>query len=502
MVIDYCNFFGYCILYLDYFKGILVIVSLKSMFDNLSKQQNNKQSENKSVQPVQDAPQQPVAPKEDVSQKIERLREKGVKQGSRKKLYSIIGIAVILFFVGGVVAGSYFYRDDIINFLSSKDEGLVACAMDAKICPDGSSVGRVPPDCEFAECPVVAEKDYYQVLEDKCNGSSCCLSSVQRMRENNYKESDEYRNCPEGFMGNMLRCESSLKWCEPIKKGTICTQDAALNFFGTGQGNDPCDRSCESDDDCKLECGCECISKNEECIYTGIECEQPEPDYGCQCVNQTCKYNYIETENEINTSDWQTYRNEEIGIIFKYPRDWLFDIVEDNSYQLIPGDPRNCGEVAGEWTCLDRIYFGVIKNEKQLDIKTFLKEEYGWEPLEDFIIDFKEILIDNKKVFSFIALNAFDGSASNSFWVPLEDGNFFKISDSYLAAQLIETYNQILSTFKFLQDTDNDGFFDDEEAQYGCDINNPDSDGDGFLDGDEVENGYDPMGEGRLRSKK
>jgi hypothetical protein len=29
----------------------------------------------------------------------------------------------------------------------------VACTMDAKICPDGSAVGRVGPNCEFAPCP-------------------------------------------------------------------------------------------------------------------------------------------------------------------------------------------------------------------------------------------------------------------------------------------------------------------------------------------------------------
>jgi hypothetical protein len=29
----------------------------------------------------------------------------------------------------------------------------VACTMDAKICPDGSAVGRVGPNCEFASCP-------------------------------------------------------------------------------------------------------------------------------------------------------------------------------------------------------------------------------------------------------------------------------------------------------------------------------------------------------------
>lgn len=29
----------------------------------------------------------------------------------------------------------------------------VVCTMDVKLCPDGSSVGRVAPSCEFAPCP-------------------------------------------------------------------------------------------------------------------------------------------------------------------------------------------------------------------------------------------------------------------------------------------------------------------------------------------------------------
>lgn len=33
------------------------------------------------------------------------------------------------------------------------DDNIVACTLDAKICPDGSSVGRVGPNCEFAPCP-------------------------------------------------------------------------------------------------------------------------------------------------------------------------------------------------------------------------------------------------------------------------------------------------------------------------------------------------------------
>lgn len=33
------------------------------------------------------------------------------------------------------------------------DTSQVACTMDAKICPDGSAVGRQGPHCEFAPCP-------------------------------------------------------------------------------------------------------------------------------------------------------------------------------------------------------------------------------------------------------------------------------------------------------------------------------------------------------------
>jgi hypothetical protein len=36
---------------------------------------------------------------------------------------------------------------------STSTDSFVACTMDAKVCPDGSYVGRVGPACEFAACP-------------------------------------------------------------------------------------------------------------------------------------------------------------------------------------------------------------------------------------------------------------------------------------------------------------------------------------------------------------
>jgi hypothetical protein len=39
------------------------------------------------------------------------------------------------------------------SFTRELRDDEVVCTMDVKECPDGSFVGRVPPDCEFSPCP-------------------------------------------------------------------------------------------------------------------------------------------------------------------------------------------------------------------------------------------------------------------------------------------------------------------------------------------------------------
>lgn len=46
-----------------------------------------------------------------------------------------------------------------------------ACTLEAKICPDGSSVGRTGPNCEFAPCP----------SETSCNGTTCTATTSQEI---------------------------------------------------------------------------------------------------------------------------------------------------------------------------------------------------------------------------------------------------------------------------------------------------------------------------------
>ena len=53
----------------------------------------------------------------------------------------------------------------VVSYMSNviRESSTVACTMEAKICPDGTSVGRSGPDCEFAPCP----------SEASCEGGAC-----------------------------------------------------------------------------------------------------------------------------------------------------------------------------------------------------------------------------------------------------------------------------------------------------------------------------------------
>jgi len=60
-----------------------------------------------------------------------------------KKTIIIIVIVLILLGVAWFV----------LRFLIGGSEKPTVCTMDAKLCSDGSYVGRVPPDCNFSLCP-------------------------------------------------------------------------------------------------------------------------------------------------------------------------------------------------------------------------------------------------------------------------------------------------------------------------------------------------------------
>lgn len=59
------------------------------------------------------------------------------------KTYLILALVVLVVLTG---AGLYFTR--------TKNLFPIACTLEAKLCPDGTGVGRTGPKCEFAPCPI------------------------------------------------------------------------------------------------------------------------------------------------------------------------------------------------------------------------------------------------------------------------------------------------------------------------------------------------------------
>ena len=59
-------------------------------------------------------------------------------------------IAVIILVVAAALMGLYVYA---FGFPEDRPREETACTLEAKLCPDGSAVGRTGPNCEFAPCP-------------------------------------------------------------------------------------------------------------------------------------------------------------------------------------------------------------------------------------------------------------------------------------------------------------------------------------------------------------
>jgi hypothetical protein len=71
-------------------------------------------------------------------------------QISKQKLILALAVLVVVF---GSLSVMRFYRSNSEVEIIPDDNKPVACPMDARVCPDGSTVGRSGPSCEFALCP-------------------------------------------------------------------------------------------------------------------------------------------------------------------------------------------------------------------------------------------------------------------------------------------------------------------------------------------------------------
>lgn len=73
---------------------------------------------------------------------------------AKKPLLTLIVATLLVasgLMVGYLIGRSASTKSEVV-VIPTPTEAVVACTLDAKLCPDGSSVGRVGPNCEFAPC--------------------------------------------------------------------------------------------------------------------------------------------------------------------------------------------------------------------------------------------------------------------------------------------------------------------------------------------------------------
>ncbi len=82
----------------------------------------------------------------------------------------IIAVAVALLIIIG--AGSVFI------FKFKKEPAPIACTQEAKLCPDGSYVGRTGPNCEFTKCPDVIPSGNSGIRGTVMLGPTCPVERI------------------------------------------------------------------------------------------------------------------------------------------------------------------------------------------------------------------------------------------------------------------------------------------------------------------------------------
>ena len=143
----------------------------------------------------------------------------------KEKLVAYLAIVVLL---GAFVL--------ILTGRSTETERAVACTADAMVCPDGSSVGRVGPNCEFAPCPAGATPTSVpppapaKTADLLSIGGSSVLSGVKVTLRRVVLDS----RCPKGvacIQAGSISAEIALEKAGEKRTATLAL-DSSLDFAG------------------------------------------------------------------------------------------------------------------------------------------------------------------------------------------------------------------------------------------------------------------------------
>ena len=147
-----------------------------------------------------------------------------------------------------------------------------------------------------------------------------------------------------------------------------------------------------------------------------------------------------------DTSNWQTYRNDKYGFEVRYPEYWRKQQLTGNTVlELITEFLPEGGDPA--YVFGDHLTISIEKNVEKLTLKELVdleKRNFGY-------------IFGVEKYGSLDSYKSFEGRVNNIGMSTLykvliiKDDQIFDISYEYFYEESLERFNQILSTFKFIE---------------------------------------------------
>ncbi|OGZ62809.1 MAG: hypothetical protein A2998_02280 [Candidatus Staskawiczbacteria bacterium RIFCSPLOWO2_01_FULL_37_25b] len=320
----------------------------------------------------------------------------------------IIVVAAVLLF-GGVFAYQYF----VIPKANNQQQNPTACTEEAKVCPDGSSVGRAGPNCEFTECPIVDETAGWKTYKNEEYGFQIDYPLNWKVVENTVDNGEK------GW------------WFCPNNENVPCPSGSEIFTFSreikAGEGNYENRHSFGA--------------KNGKYFYSYLNDFPVERQIDAEIYSKMLStFKFTTPTNQ--TAGWKTYTNSEYGFEFKYPSEYTFyDSGLGNAIFAVSLQRQN------QFSFSTRIY---LRDGKT--INQWISQDVGSDGVSHYSTFVKNINVDGTNGIIAIPVIVMGGKNYYTAIFP-KDNYMFEIlitsEFSKTPQETISLLDQIISTFKF-----------------------------------------------------